>query len=90
MHVLADESGCLDVMKKDASRMRILSIYDLSASESLRALRHLRRQALGLRQQVGYDQVGDRRRRRIEEGLRDEWWADKLSVTSCEGGGHAR
>ncbi len=38
------------MMKKDASRMRIVSVYDLSASESLRALRHLRRQALSHRQ----------------------------------------
>ena len=38
--------------------MRILSVYDLSASESLRALRHLRRQALSLKQpHLGYDSV---------------------------------
>lgn len=36
-------------MKKDASRMRILSVYDLSATESIRALRHLRRQVLNRR-----------------------------------------
>ena len=37
------------MMKKNASRMRVLSVYDLSASASLRALRHLRQQALRLR-----------------------------------------
>lgn len=42
----SDDYWCLDVMKKNASRMRILSVYDLSAAESLRALRHLRRQEL--------------------------------------------
>jgi hypothetical protein len=34
------------MMKKNASRMRVISVYDLSASESLTALRHLRRQVL--------------------------------------------
>lgn len=38
--------GCLDMMKKNASRMRVISVYDLSAKESLRALRHLRGQHL--------------------------------------------
>ncbi|ODO06441.1 hypothetical protein L198_01673 [Cryptococcus wingfieldii CBS 7118] len=42
----SDDYWCLDVMKKNASRMRILSVYDLSATESLRALRHLRRQEI--------------------------------------------
>nr|ODO01229.1 hypothetical protein L204_01957 [Cryptococcus depauperatus CBS 7855] len=42
----SDDYWCLDMMKKNASRMRILSVYDLSASESLRALRHLRRHSL--------------------------------------------
>ncbi|OWZ51164.1 hypothetical protein C356_02307 [Cryptococcus neoformans c45] len=45
----SDDYWCLDVMKKNASRMRILSVYDLSAAESLRALRHLRRQELANR-----------------------------------------
>lgn len=31
------------MMRKNASRMRVVSVYDLSASESIRALRHLRR-----------------------------------------------
>ncbi|WVQ82082.1 hypothetical protein IAT38_004210 [Cryptococcus sp. DSM 104549] len=44
-----DDFWCLDMMKKNASRMRILSVYDLSASESLRALRHLRRANLTAR-----------------------------------------
>ncbi|WRT66519.1 uncharacterized protein IL334_003478 [Kwoniella shivajii] len=55
-----DDFWCLDMMKKNASRMRILSVYDLSASESLRALRHLRRQALanrGLERNVEEDDV---------------------------------
>lgn len=34
------------MMRKNASRMRVVSVYDLSATESLRALRHLRRQSL--------------------------------------------
>ncbi len=34
--------GCLDKMKKNANRMRVLSVYDLSKEESLRALRRLR------------------------------------------------
>lgn len=38
--------GPLDILKKNASRMRIVSVYDLSPTESLRALRHLRRHAL--------------------------------------------
>ena len=37
------------MMRKNASRMRVVSIYDLSASESMRALRHLRRQNLQAR-----------------------------------------
>ncbi|WWC70154.1 uncharacterized protein I206_104101 [Kwoniella pini CBS 10737] len=55
-----DDFWCLDMMKKNASRMRILSVYDLSASESLKALRHLRRQALvnrGLTRDVEDDKV---------------------------------
>lgn len=58
-------------MKKDASRLRILSVYDLSASDSLRALKHLRRQALSLRQEgVAYNDVsleGDDILRRVYE-----------------------
>ena len=38
--------GPLDMMRKNASRMRVVSVYDLSGSESMRALRHLRRQNL--------------------------------------------
>nr|KIR85318.1 hypothetical protein I308_04578 [Cryptococcus tetragattii IND107] len=49
----SDDYWCLDVMKKNASRMRILSVYDLSAAESLRALRHLRRQELANRSARG-------------------------------------
>ncbi|WVW84094.1 hypothetical protein I302_106123 [Kwoniella bestiolae CBS 10118] len=55
-----DDFWCLDLMKKNASRMRILSVYDLSASESLKALRHLRVQALtnrGLQRPVEEDDV---------------------------------
>nr|XP_019003167.1 uncharacterized protein I203_04204 [Kwoniella mangroviensis CBS 8507]OCF66628.1 hypothetical protein I203_04204 [Kwoniella mangroviensis CBS 8507] len=55
-----DDFWCLDMMKKNASRMRILSVYDLSASESLKALRHLRAQALtnrGLQRDVEEDDV---------------------------------
>ncbi|OCF32981.1 hypothetical protein I317_04303 [Kwoniella heveanensis CBS 569] len=55
-----DDFWCLDTMKKNASRMRILSVYDLSASESLRALRHLRRQSLinrGTQDQLEDDDV---------------------------------
>lgn len=37
------------MMKKNSSRMRVLSVYDLSASETVQALRYLRRQALKLR-----------------------------------------
>ena len=37
------------MMRKNASRMRVVSVYDLSASESMRALRHLRRQNLEAR-----------------------------------------
>lgn len=37
------------MMRKNASRMRVVSVYDLSASESMRALRHLRRQTLAAR-----------------------------------------
>ena len=44
-----DIVGPLDMMRKNASRMRVVSIYDLSASESMRALRHLRRQNLQAR-----------------------------------------
>lgn len=36
------------MMKKNSSRMRVLSVYDLSASETIEALRKLRRQALSL------------------------------------------
>jgi len=39
-------SGPLDMMRKNASRMRVVSVYDLSGAESMRALRHLRRQNL--------------------------------------------
>lgn len=49
----SDDYWCLDVMKKNASRMRILSVHDLSAAESLRALRHLRRQELANRSARG-------------------------------------
>lgn len=38
-------------MKKNGSRMRILSVYDLSAKESISALRLLRRHNLWLREQ---------------------------------------
>ena len=41
-----DDFWCLDMMKKNSSRMRVLSVYDLSASESIRALRLLRRSVL--------------------------------------------
>lgn len=45
-----DDFWCLDMMKKNSSRMRVLSVYDLKADETVGALRHLRRQALRLRQ----------------------------------------
>ncbi|WWD17146.1 hypothetical protein CI109_101583 [Kwoniella shandongensis] len=61
-----DDFWCLDMMKKNASRMRILSVYDLSASESIRALRHLRTQSLKIR--GGEDEVeGDNILRRVYE-----------------------
>lgn len=41
------------MMRKNASRMRVVSVYDLSASESMRALRHLRRQTLAARHGEG-------------------------------------
>jgi len=44
-----DDFWCLDMMKKNASRMQVLSVYDLSSSETVVALRHLRRQALKFR-----------------------------------------
>jgi len=44
-----DDFWCLDMMKKNASRMHVLSVYDLSSSETVTALRHLRRQALKFR-----------------------------------------
>lgn len=36
------------MLRKNASRMRVISVYDLSARESLRALTNLRRQFLSL------------------------------------------
>lgn len=39
-------SGCLDVLRTNASRMRVISINDLSAAESLQALWRLRQQNL--------------------------------------------
>jgi hypothetical protein len=45
------------MMKKNASRMRIVSVYDLDASESMSALRHLRRQALSRIQQSDISKV---------------------------------
>ena len=44
-----DDFWCLDMMKKNSSRMRVLSIYDLGANDAVGALRHLRRQALKIR-----------------------------------------
>ena len=44
-----DDFWCLDMMKKNASRMRVLSVYDLNRSETVAALRHLRRDALAWR-----------------------------------------
>ncbi|RXK39317.1 hypothetical protein M231_03396 [Tremella mesenterica] len=41
-----DDFWCLDMMKKNASRMRIVSVYDLPAAESIRALQRLRRASL--------------------------------------------
>lgn len=50
------------MMRKNASRMRVVSIYDLSASESMRALRHLRRQNLQARaREAGKHRVVGRR-----------------------------
>lgn len=45
-----DDFWCLDMMKKNSSRMRVLSVYDLAADETVSALRHLRRQAIKIRQ----------------------------------------
>ncbi|WOO81138.1 uncharacterized protein LOC62_03G004670 [Vanrija pseudolonga] len=42
-----DDFWCLDKMKKTANRMRILSVTDLTAAESISALRSLRRHYLG-------------------------------------------
>jgi hypothetical protein len=36
------------MLRKNASRMRVISTYDLSATESLRALRGLRQQSLSI------------------------------------------
>jgi len=44
-----DDFWCLDMMKKNASRMHVLSVYDLSSSETVQALRSLRQQALKFR-----------------------------------------
>lgn len=44
-----DDFWCLDMMKKNSSRMRVLSVYDLAASETVIALRHLRKHALKFR-----------------------------------------
>jgi hypothetical protein len=44
-----DDFWCLDMMKKNASRMRVLSVYDLAASETVIALRYLRKNALKFR-----------------------------------------
>lgn len=38
-----DDFWCLDAMKKNASRMQVLSVYDLPPAEALRSLRYLRR-----------------------------------------------
>lgn len=38
--------GCLEMLRKNANRMRVISTADLSAAESIHALHHLRRQNL--------------------------------------------
>ncbi|RSH88872.1 hypothetical protein EHS25_002534 [Saitozyma podzolica] len=43
-----DDFWCLEMLRKNASRMRVISTYDLSATESLRALRGLRQQSLSI------------------------------------------
>ncbi|GFZ44299.1 hypothetical protein JCM24511_02021 [Saitozyma sp. JCM 24511] len=42
----ADDFWCLDVLRKNASRMRVISTKDLSAAQSLQTLWHLRQQNL--------------------------------------------
>lgn len=57
-------------MKKNGSRMRILSVYDLSARESLEALRHMRRYNLHIAEKKPLDEVeieGDEVLRRVYE-----------------------
>jgi hypothetical protein len=44
-------------MKKNGSRMRILSVYDLSARESIEALRHMRRYNLHIAENKAMDEV---------------------------------
>lgn len=44
-------------MKKNGSRMRILSVYDLSAKESIEALRHMRRYNLHVAENKLQDEV---------------------------------
>lgn len=62
--------GPLDKLKKNASRMRILSVYDLSAKESIHALAHMRRHNLAIREKKPADEVeieGDDVLRRVYE-----------------------
>ena len=58
------------MMRKNASRMRVVSVYDLSASESMRALRHLRRQHLlgrsGSGSALGSSPVGEEAEAQME------------------------
>lgn len=44
-------------MKKNASRMRVLSVYDLSARESIEALRQMRRYNLHVAENKALDEV---------------------------------
>lgn len=46
------------MLRKNASRMRVISTADLSASESMHALFHLRKQFLGLHQAADADAGG--------------------------------
>ncbi|BEI93296.1 uncharacterized protein CcaverHIS019_0509240 [Cutaneotrichosporon cavernicola] len=53
----SDDRWPLDKMKKNGSRMRVLSVYDLSARESIEALRHMRRYNLHVAQEKPIDDV---------------------------------
>ncbi|CAK9781101.1 hypothetical protein CC85DRAFT_282535 [Cutaneotrichosporon oleaginosum] len=53
----SDDHWPLDKMKKNGSRMRILSVYDLSARESIDALKQMRRYELHIAENKPLDKV---------------------------------